>query len=488
MILVKHFPAIQVLIILFGALFSALSFNNLLARLFSIIAVSSSLIISLYGLALIKGNSPKGGNGELLYAYGDWQAPYGIEYKIDYLNQPIIIFINAILLFFLIFNDSLVKSTVLRFISDKKQHLFYSILLFAHLGYLGIISTNDLFNLYVFIEISSLSAYVLMAQGNNPKAAIGAFDYLILGSIGATLILIGIGFLFSYTGSLNISDIKNLINGENKSIIVLAGSSFFLMGVILKMAFFPLHFWMIRAYAATAPVILTYLGSISTIVGTYIFIKFAYNVLNYNDIYLSLLVNLQYLALFSIIICGYLAYTTQNLKKIIIYSSCSQVAYAVLLLSLPQTEALLFKFLLIDGINKIALFSLIAHIENNSVLNKKYWRIFVVLTLVCSAGLPINAMFIMKLNIMEILIQRNLWFAFFIIIISSIISFLYHFKIAKKIFFESEENFIISGKSLVNNLGLIFIILIQILMLFSYQHLNFDLKFSQILLSPIINV
>ena len=111
--------------------------------------------------------------------------------------------------------------------------------MFAHTSYIGIISTNDLFNLQVFIEISSLSTYVLMSTGGNPSAVIGAFDYLMRGTIGATLILIVIDFILNQTGSLNISDIHQRLNGLYDPKIVIAAINFVLIGVLLKIAFFP---------------------------------------------------------------------------------------------------------------------------------------------------------------------------------------------------------------------------------------------------------
>ena len=153
MILIKHFPALQVLLPFFGALFSILTFRYVLVtRIIAVISIALSLFLSIYGLSVINKDS-------VSYDFGNWHAPIGIEYKLDYLNQPIITYINGVLLFFLIFCNKLLATTVLKFIDKKRQSLFYALLLFAHSGYLGILSTNDLFNLYVFIEISSLSAF-----------------------------------------------------------------------------------------------------------------------------------------------------------------------------------------------------------------------------------------------------------------------------------------------------------------------------------------
>lgn len=221
MTLLKHIPIIQILLPFFGALLTVFTLSHaVIARIISIISVSAALIVSIYCFTIL----PK---EQISYSLGGWLPWIGIEYELNSFNQPIIIYLNCVLLFFLVFCTHLTQDTILKFIDNKRRSLFYSVLLFAHTGYLGMVSTNDFFNLYVFIEISSLSSYVLMAQGNNPRSVVGAFDYLIMGSIGATLILIAIGFILSATGSLNMPDVANRLQQHYNSRVVIAGISFF---------------------------------------------------------------------------------------------------------------------------------------------------------------------------------------------------------------------------------------------------------------------
>ncbi|MDR0774210.1 MAG: cation:proton antiporter [Rickettsia sp.] len=452
MTLIKHFPALQVLLPFFGALFSILTFRYRLAtRIIAVISIALSLFLSIYGLSVINKET-------VSYNFGDWHAPIGIEYRLDYLNQPIIIYINCVLLFFLIFCNKLVTNTILKFLDKKRQSLFYAVLLFAHSGYLGIVSTNDLFNLYVFIEISSLSSYVLMAQGNNPRAVIGAFDYLMLGTVGATLILIGIGFLLSSTGSLNMLDVSMLLKTHYDSKIVMLGISFFLIGSILKTAFFPMHFWMIRAYSSSAPVILTYLASISSIIGIYIILRFIHFTIDYNVIikYLSNFISL--IALATIILCTYFACRSQRVRNIVIYSSSVQIGYMFLLLVIPRGESLLFPFLFADSLNKIALFLIIAYSDISKPFSM-LWRVLVVFSLTYSCGLPISSMFFTKISIFELLIVENMWLEFVIVVISSAMSLLYHYKIAKKLCWDHYDY--TQLKSNTKYCGLIFISIMQ---------------------------
>jgi multicomponent Na+:H+ antiporter subunit D len=462
MSLIKHFPALQILLPFFGALFAILTFHYvLIARIIAIISILLSLLLSLYGLSVISAVP-------ILYDFGNWHSPIGIGYRLDLLNQPILVYVNSVLLFLLIFCNKLISETIIKFIDKKRQSLFYAILLFAHAGYLGILSTNDLFNLYVFIEISSLSTYLLMAQGNNPKAVIGAFDYLMFGTIGATLMLIGIGFLLSATGSLNILDISTILRSHGNSRVIMTGISFFLIGTLLKTAFFPMHFWMMKAYNAAAPSLLVYLASISSIIGIYTILRFIHFTINYNQIINELANFIRVIALITIILCSYFAFRGQKIRNIVIYSTAAQIGYIFLLLLVPKGETLLFPFLFADSLNKIALFLLIAYAELGHSDNKSsmLWRVLVVFTLICNCGLPISSMFVIKLSIFELLIIEKMWLEFVIITISSSAALLYHYKLAKMMFHKQNVSYNYSIlSSATNYYGLIFISILQFVLL-----------------------
>ncbi len=455
----KHLPALQVLLPFFAALTATLCKSAAQARAVAIIAIGLDLLLSILGWVRL--------GSSMLYNFGDWSAQVGIEYRLDNLNQPIIIYLNALLLFFLLFCHQLTKVTILEFIKTARQPLFYSILLFAHSGYLAIASTNDLFHLYVAIEVSSLCTYVLIAQGSHPKAVVGAFDYLIMGTIAATFILIGIGFLLSYTGNLNMTVMHNYLQGTCHARLVIVGASFIILGSILKTAFFPLHFWMVRAYLAAPPIILTYLASISGIIGIYIIFRFLHFVIDYQQIIAPLAIFLRPISLVAIIFCSYFAFKAKGLRQIIIYSSAVQVGYAFLLIAIQAPEHLIIQFLAADGINKIALFLIVAYLENPystlPITLHPFWRIMMVISLICNAGLPISGMFIIKVRILDLLLAKEAVMDFAIIAVSSALALLYYYQIASKLLFEKIN--IISPKNYslaLVNLGQLLILILVI--------------------------
>lgn len=460
--IIKFAPALQIVIPLFAALISALSFHRFSAWLIAIASTTICLLLSLYCMQHIS-------NG-LTYSFGGWEAPIGIEYKLDYLNQPIIVLLNIILFFFLVFGKELVEKTVTPYIENKKQHLFYTLLLFAHVGYLGVICTNDLFNIYVFIEISSLATYVLMSKGKNPRALIGAFDYLILGTIGATLILIGIGFFLALTGSLNISDIAKILEGHYSSRVVITAIAFFLSGAILKMAFFPMHFWMVRAYSSASSFILTYLAPISSFMGVYIILRFIHFTIDEEVIHEAFTSILRPASMVTIIICTILALRTDTIKKIVIYSTASQIGYIFLLMSIWSARELLFQLLILDTINKIALFTIIAHIQYKtdnlklasfkSIKNSPFFKVLVAASIIFSAGLPITSMFVVKIKMFDLLFLQNLYLEFITVILGTVFALLYYLKFTKAIFLSPKSN----GTIEINTklYGLTVIIILQI--------------------------
>ncbi|XVN40986.1 MAG: proton-conducting transporter membrane subunit [Rickettsia endosymbiont of Argas persicus] len=428
MILAKHFPILQILLPFTGALLATIFFRFiLLTRIITFCCILTSFIISIYGYFIVK-------NTEISYVMGGWSSSIGIEYYLTSLNQAIIIYLNLVLMFFLIFCYNITNQAILKYISGNRKALFYAILLFAHTGYLGIVSTNDFFNLYVFIEISALSSYVLIASGGNPKALVGALDYLIISSIGATLILISIGFLLSSTGNLNMLDVAGFLQKYYNSRIVTLAIGFFLIGVILKIAFFPMHFWMMRAYNSTTSVILVYLAGISTIVCTYIIYKFTYLIINYEMIKVAINHFIRPIALLTLIIMPYLAYKLESFKKIVIYSCFTQIGYIFLLYVTNDGINILPSLLLTDSINKIALFLIAAYIE---VYQKKPSQVLVIIAIICSSGLPISPLFFIKVNILELFLKQNLLLDFIIVLLSSVGSLFYHYRMVKFLFWKS---------------------------------------------------
>ncbi|MEE8532622.1 MAG: proton-conducting transporter membrane subunit, partial [Alphaproteobacteria bacterium] len=192
-----HLAALQVVIPLLSAPLCAVLRRGMVAWLVTTVVAWVAFAIALALLAQVTASGP------ISYEMGGWAAPWGIEYRVDRLNALVLVIVAGA--------GALVAPatyhSVAREVAPDRQHLFYAAFLLALTGLLGIAITGDVFNLYVFLEIASLASYTLVALGGDRRALTAAFQYLALGTIGATFILIGIGLLYMMTGTLNMADL-----------------------------------------------------------------------------------------------------------------------------------------------------------------------------------------------------------------------------------------------------------------------------------------
>ena len=203
-----------------------------------LIATTANLLTVIFSVQLFLQTS----DGSVIhYELGSWVAPTNIEYYVDSLNAALLVLVSFISLMALIYSLPTLKKEI----AEERRYLYYTGWLLCLTGLLGILITGDAFNVFVFLEISSLSMYMLIALGRERKSALmGAFRYLILGSIGASFILIGIGFLYAATGTLNMVDLAARIPEANSSRTILVAFTFITLGLLIKAAVFPVYSWL----------------------------------------------------------------------------------------------------------------------------------------------------------------------------------------------------------------------------------------------------
>ena len=232
-------PALQVILPLIAAPLCLLLRSGRLAWLLSILVSTTALIIAVLLLKVVLEN------GMVIYTYGGWAAPWGIEYRVDIANAFVLAIVTVISTVVLLFSRLGASCEI----KPSEQNLFYTSYLLCLTGLLGMTVTGDAFNLFVFLEISSLSSYVLIAMGSDRRGLTAAYQYLIMGTIGATFILIAVGLLYMVTGTLNMADLANLLPTLEDSRTVRVAFAFLTVGIGLKLAMFPLHLWLPNAYA-----------------------------------------------------------------------------------------------------------------------------------------------------------------------------------------------------------------------------------------------
>ncbi|GAF91654.1 unnamed protein product, partial [marine sediment metagenome] len=245
--------------------------------------------------------------GTITYQLGGWQAPWGIEYVIDTLSVFMLLIVSAIGAAVITY-----APRSLSFEIDENQHyLFYTAYLLCLSGLLGIVITGDLFNLFVFLEISALSSYALIALGARQarQALTAAFQYLVMGTIGATFILIGIGLMYQMTGTLNISEMASGLKTFDGPRTVVVAFAFLSVGISLKMALFPLHAWLPGAYTFAPSVVTAFLAATATKVSVYILLRVIFTIFKPKFAFesLSFDVGLMMLALVGIFVASTVA-------------------------------------------------------------------------------------------------------------------------------------------------------------------------------------
>jgi multicomponent Na+:H+ antiporter subunit D len=407
------------------------------------------------------------------------------------LNFPAIFLINLIYFLFFSLGGRLLEAQVISNTSSGKIWIIYALLLLSQIGLLGISCTGDLFNLYVFIEISSLTTYALLSLGSDKRSVVGAFHYLVLGTIGATFILIGIGLLLATTGSLNMDDIKQLSSNLYSNNAFIVGIAFYLTGSLLKVAIIPFHSWMVQAYEYASSAIIALITGLSNFVGFYVVIRFIYSVLEPNILYNELNIGLIFecLGVLSVLLGAILALSQNSLRNIIIFSSFTHIGYITL--SLAFNSSLAFKvtiiYLITDVILKTTLFVGVAilegvkgssELENIKGIVKYYPRFTWLLcfTILNNTALPPTMHFFNKLNILQVYVSKGHLATFIAMIFASFLGLLYNYKIINTIFFDDGKKLTTPGKAkpIDKSSKFLFYLLssISIVQIFCYRMLN----------------
>ena len=332
MLIVEQFPVLVVVISLLSALTILVAgwLNKKYCFFISTATILVQFVMSIFILNHVLSV------GTISYWLGGWKPPWGIEYVVDALNAYVLI----ILLFLALFCVMYSKRNIEHEMPDKivPYYVVYQLLI---TGLCGVTVTGDIFNLYVFVEIMSIAAYALIASRG--KIALKAsFTYLIMGSIGACFFLLGIGFLYSVTGTLNMHDLSLLLPPLYGNRVVQAAFVFFVVGLGIKMALFPLHTWLPDAHSFAPAEISAMLSGIIIEVSTYAFIRVCFSVytLDFIKLYMPITTLICWVAAIAMIYGSVLAIAQYNLKRMLAYSSVANMGYIMLGVGLCMSTTL----------------------------------------------------------------------------------------------------------------------------------------------------
>jgi len=353
MSLAQHLPALQVVVPLVSAPLAVLLRRPAPAFVVTTLACwfAFAAAIALW-LAVATGPS-------ISYHIGNWPPPWGIEYRVDRLSAFVLVLVSGMAALVLPYS----RASIAREIPREQHYLYYAMFALCVTGLLGITITGDAFNVFVFLEISSLSTYVLIALGPDRRALVSSYQYLVMGTIGATFIVIGVGLLYLMTGTLNLADMAGRLHAVRNTRPVLAALAFLTVGISLKLALFPLHQWLPNAYTYAPAAVSSFLAATATKVSIYLLIRFFYSVFGratvFDDLPLSeIILGLSVAAMF---VASTVAIFQDNLKRMFAYSSVAQIGYITLGISFDSVTGLTASILHLfnHAVTKGALFMLL---------------------------------------------------------------------------------------------------------------------------------
>lgn len=330
--LVAQFPALLVVVPLLAAPLIVVLRGAFVAWLVSLLASLATLVISAVLLAQTIDS------GTISYAMGTWPPPWGIEYRIDAANALVAFLVSLVAAVVLPY----CRHSALFEVGPERQYLFYALLMMCLCGLLGMAATGDAFNLFVFLEISSLSSYVLIALGRDRRALTASIQYLLLGTVGATFYVIGVGLLYLLTGTLNFADMAPRLAGLQDTRAVHAALAFITVGFGLKLALFPLHAWLPNAYTYAPSPVSAFLAATATKVSIYALMRIYFSVLGERFVFADLPVGEMLIALSvaALFIASATAIMQRDLKRLLAYSSVGQIGYITLGLGLATESGL----------------------------------------------------------------------------------------------------------------------------------------------------
>ncbi len=445
--MIAHLPILQVIIPLLAAPICLLLNRSKLVWLFSLLASGLAFSISILLLQQVMTS------GVISYELGGWQAPWGIEYRIDNLNAFLLLIISGISTVVLFAAQTSIEKEI-----PKDKHVyFYVLYLLSLTGMLGIVATGDAFNVFVFLEISSLSAYALIAMGNKRQALWASYQYLIMGTIGATFILIGIGLMYQMTGTLNMEDLSQRLPEVAQTRTVFVSFVFVIVGVCLKLAMFPLHLWLPNAYAYAPSIVTAFFAATATKVAVYLLIRFTFSVfgLSFSFTTIPLQTLFMALGLFGIFVASTTAIYQSNVKHLFAYSSIAQIGYMIVGFSLSTVTGLtatllhMFNHALMKGAIFLALAAVVYRVGNVELKNFRGLGRQMPLTMAAIVigglsliGVPLTVGFVSKWYLLTALVEQGWWPIAVLILLGSMLAVVYVWRVIEVAYFKEplEQN------------------------------------------------
>lgn len=441
----KSFPLVIVLILFVTAFIMPIVKKKNLAKIISMGSMSIALLISIINLKTVLTG------GKYFYSVGHFDAPFGIEFYIGNIEAVMAImftFVASMVIWYSIYSID-------KDLNENRITLYYVLINILVGSLLGIVFTNDIFNAFVFIEISTLASCGIVVIKDKKENIKATLKYLIMSCLGSGLVLMGIAYLYSMTGQLNISYINKVLMGTytNYPSAIVVTIGLFVIGLGVKSAMFPLHNWLPDAHASAPTSSSAILSGLVLKAYILLLIKILYRGFGIKIINQSVILEmLIILGVAGMILGSVFAIFQKNIKRLVAYSTVAQMGYIFLGIGLG-TEfgvALAVFHMIGHAVTKSALFlcagSMIEKTKSKDISKLKgigrEMPITTTLFFIGSLsmiGIPILPGFVSKwyLSLSSIRADKPMLIIF--ILISSLLNAVYYFPITINGFF-GEEN------------------------------------------------
>lgn len=440
--LTEHLITLPIIIPLIAAPLCLLAGGGLRSWSLATLASALSFIASLALLQQVLASAP------MSYAMGGWAPPWGIEMRVDAASAFILLIVTAISTAVLFF----ARQSAQHEIDADKHSLYYTAHLLCLTGLSGILITGDAFNLFVFLEISSLSTYTLVSLSSDRRCLTGAFRYLVMGTIGATFILIGVGMLYMKTGTLNMLDLADRIAAYEQSRTINTGLAFIMVGVSIKLALFPLHLWLPPAYTYAPSAVTAFLAGTATKVAVYVMMRFIFTIFGADYIFqeMGMGLILLVLAIVAIFASSLTAIVQNNAKTLLAYSSVAQIGYIILGISMASITGLMASILHIfnHALMKGALFMAVGavfyrvgsvEVKAFQGLGRKMPWTMAAFTIagLSLIGVPLTVGFVSKWYLVSAALEQGNWVVAALVLLGSLLAVLYIGRVLEAAYFRN---------------------------------------------------
>jgi multicomponent Na+:H+ antiporter subunit D len=417
----ENLPILQVIVPLLAAPVCLLLRNGTLAW-----ALATAVgWFTLYAALTLLGSVPEG--GLIRYDLGGWEPPWGIEYIVDRLDAYVLVIVAAIGALVLTY----ARASVAREIRRSQHAAFYAAMLLCFAGLLGIVITGDAFNLFVFLEISSLSSYALISLG------------------------IGVGLLYMLTGTLNMLDLAARVPELHGNRTAIAAAAFLVVGICLKIALFPLHLWLPNAYTYAPSVVTAFLAGTATKVAVYVLLRFLFTIFGlgttFSTFWLSSL--LLMLALGGILVASTVAIFQDDVKRIFAYSSVAQIGYIMLGIGFASVTGLtaalvhLFNHAVMKAVLFLALGAVVYRVGGARLVDLKGLGRCMPLTMAALVagglsliGVPLTAGFISKWYLVLAALESGWWPIAALVLFGSLLAVIYVWRVIEVAYMQSRPD------------------------------------------------